>query len=316
MLIHMNRLRLLLVPVLVAAVSGALRAQNPAAPAASDRLLHVTAVAADRQGNPVADLKREDLEVWINGSRIPIETVTNVAPTSGARRGRLIVLLLDDVTVNPFMVPRVKEVARRFVTKLLPEDRMAIVRVGGDTVEFTSDPSRLLKRVDSYNQSAGFVPPEHLGVQVLETVASIARGMSEAPEPRKAIVGIGSGWLFDTPIPPPQIGGEVRREWLDAVRALAVADAHLYVIDPAGVGAMRGAMGNDGFARDAGGHAFTNTNDLAGAADRVLRDGESYYVIIVKDPPVGRGAAVRDLDVRSMRRDVTVRARRIIPSGS
>jgi hypothetical protein len=49
--------------------------------------------------------------------------------------------------------------------------------------------------------------------------------------------------------------------------------------------------------------------------DRVLREIDNYYVISVGDPPVGRGTAVRELDVRSLRRDVTIRARRAIPGG-
>lgn len=301
---------------IAAAAPGVIRAQNPAAGATTpDRLLQINAVAVDRKGNPVTDLKREDLEVWINGYRVPIETLVAVTPATMDRAGRLIVLLLDDVTVDPRMVPRVRDVARRFVNRMLPEDRMAVVLLNGEVMEITSDPSRLLRRIDRYNQTAAFLPPEHLGAQVLTTVASLSRQMTEASERRKAIVAIGSGWLFDTPIPPPQAGREVQREWLDAVRAMAVADVNVYVIDPGGVGVSRAGTGTAGFARDAGGQAFMNTNDLAGAVDRILREADNYYVIGVGDPPVGRAAQVRELDVRSLRRGVTVRARRMIPGG-
>jgi len=40
---------------------------------ASARLL-VDAVAVDRQGRPVTDLKQEDVEVWIGHFRVPIES--------------------------------------------------------------------------------------------------------------------------------------------------------------------------------------------------------------------------------------------------
>lgn len=295
--------------------SGVMRAQNPQATPAPDRLLEISAVALDRKGDPVTDLKREDLEVWINGYRVPIQTVAAVTPQTEDRAGRLIVLLLDDVTVEPRMVPRVREVARRFVTRMRPEDRMAVVLLNGAAVEMSSDPSRLLRRIDAYNQTIAHLQVERLGAQVLTTITSLSQQMGEAPERRKVIVCIGSGWLFDTPIPPAQVGGEVRREWLDAVRAMAVTDVNLYVIDPGGVGTSRAGTGRDGFARDAGGHAFVNTNDLNGAVDRVLREIDDYYVIRVGDPPVGRGTAVRELDVRSLRRDITIRARRAIPGG-
>ena len=312
-LIPMTRV-LLALPLIVVAATGVMRAQNPAA-TTPDRLLQIHAVAVDRKGNAVTDLKREELEVWINGYRIPIETLVGVTPTTQERPGRLIVLLMDDVTVDPRMVPRVREVGRRFVNRMLPEDRMAVVLLNDGVMEITSDSSRLIRRIDGYNQTAGFLPPEHLGAQVLTTITSLSRQMSEASEPRKTIVAIGSGWLFDTPIPPAEAGGEVRREWLDAVRAMAGADITFYVIDPGGVGTSRAGRGTDGFARDAGGQAFINTNDLNGAVDRILREADNYYVIAVGDPPVGRGAGVRELDVRSRRQGVTVRARRAIPAG-
>ena len=296
-------------------MTGLLLALTMMASAAQDsvRQLQIEAVAFDRKGNPVADLKREDVEVWISGYRVPVESISAITPASAERPGRLVVLLLDNLTVEPRMVLRVREVARRFVTRMLPEDRMAVVLLDGGLMEITSDQPKLLGRVDSLNQTGGLVPPDHLGVQVLTTISAVTREMSEGPERRKAIVAIGSGWLFDTPIPPPQVGREVRQEWLDAVRALASADVNLYVIDPTGVGSSRAGTGNDGFARDAGGHAFINTNDLTGAVDRILREADNYYVIRVGDPPVGRGAALRELDVRSKRRDVTIRARRAVP---
>ena len=269
----------------------------------------------DRKGNPVSDLKREDVEVWINGFRVPIQSLVAVTPSADDRTGRLIVLLLDNITIDPRMVPRVKEAARRLVTKMLPEDRMAVVLLNGDVVEITSDSSRLLSRVESYNQTIGLVQPQHLGTQVLTTLSALSLEVSEAPEPRKFIVAVGSGWLLDAPIPPPQVATEVRREWLDAVRAMAMADVHFYVVDPGGVGMAPVGTGKAGFARDAGGHAFINTNDLTGAVDQILREARHYYVISVGDPPVGRKAPLRELDVRSLRGNVTVRARRAILGG-
>ena len=287
-----------------------------AAGTAPPPVLQIQAVAFDRSGNPVTDLKQEEIEVWINGFRVPIQSIAAVTPSADEQAGRLIVLLLDNITIDSRMAPRVRETARRFVTKMLPEDRMAVVLLNGDAVEITADPSRLLSRVESFNQSIGFVTPHHLGTQVLATISALSREVSEAPEPRKFIVAIGSGGLLDTPIPPPQVSTEVRREWLDAVRAMALADVSFYVIDPAGVGTTRAGMGKDGFARDAGGHAFLNTNDLSGAVDQILREARNYYVIAVSDPPVGRNAPLRELDVRSLRRNVTVRARRAITGGS
>ena len=60
----------------------------------------------------------------------------------------------------------------------------------------------------------------------------------ERPGGRKAIVGIGPASLFDTPIPNPIVGRDLRPEWTEAMRATASAGTHFYVIDPGGVGTL------------------------------------------------------------------------------
>ena len=277
--------------------------------------LRIDAVAVDRRGALVTDLAREDLEVWISGRRIPIESVTPATAAAPERDARLIVLLLDDVTIEPAMVIRVRDAARRLVTRLRAGDRMAVARLSGAPLEVTSDPARLQRRIETFNQAGGVIPLDRLGAHLLTTVAGVSREMSEAPERRKAIVAIGSGWLLDTPIPPPQVGPEVRREWTDAVRAMAITDATYYVIDPGGVGSSRVGTGTGGFARESGGHAFINTNDVDAAVARILDEIDRYHEILVADPPFGRTGPLRELDVRSRRQDVTVRARRWLPGG-
>jgi hypothetical protein len=107
-----------------------------------------------------------------------------------------------------------------------------------------------------------------------------------------------------------------RREWIGAMQAMALANVNLYVIDPAGMMVGRADSGTTGFARETGGFAFMSTNDLTGAADKIMREAANYYLIGVGDPPVGRGADLRELDVKVLRRGVTVRSRRTITGGS
>ena len=299
----------LVLSLVVVASSGALALQDPPAPS---RLLHIQASAVDGKGNPVTDLKPSEFEVWIAGYRVPIETVTVVTPST-PDRGRLIVLLLDDITLQPIMVARAREVARRFVDGMQPDDRIGVLMLNSGGMQLTSEPARLRQQIDSFRQSLGVIPVDQLGYQLLTRVAAAARSIVEAPESKKTIVAIGSGWLLDTPVPPAQIGRDVREEWFDAMRALAITDATYYVIDPGGVGSSR--TGSVGMAREAGGHAFVNTNDLDGAVDQILRETDQYYVLSVGDPPVGRKAVLREMEVRVSRRGVTVRAPRSIPGG-
>ncbi len=307
--------RLLVALVTVAAVTLVHGGSQPPAEAqAPAHLLQIDAVAFDRNGNPVADLRQDELEIWINGYRVPIETFVVVTPASQETGGRSIVLILDDVTLHPQLISRVREVARRFVNRMSPGDQMAIVSLNGEGMESTDDRARLFRRIDAYHARAvGVMRIDVIGEQVLRTIASISRQLAEASDVRKTIVGIGAEWLFDRPIPPSVAGRDLGPEWVDAMRAMAFANVNLYVIDPAGVGTSPVTGGSGGFAREAGGHTFSNTNDLNGAADRIMREAGTYYLIGVLDPPIGQQSELRELDVRVLRRGVTVRARRGIP---
>ena len=276
--------------------------------------IHIDAVAVDKNGMPVMDLTPAEVEVWIGHFRVPIESFTVVTPAADPS-GRLTVLVLDDVTLPVQQIPRVREAAKRFVTSMRPEDRMAIVTLDGSSMESTNDSAKLLRMIDTYAaRSAGMMPMDRLGEHVLKNLALLSRQMVEAGGQRKTIVAIGSGWLFDRPIPPAAAGMEPRKEWIGAMQAMAVANVNLYVIDPRGLGATR-ADGN-GFARETGGFAFLANNDLSGAADKIMREAANYYMLGVGDPPVGRGADLREIDVKVLRRGVTVRARHLITGGT
>jgi VWFA-related protein len=274
----------------------------------------IDVVAVDRKGMPVPDLRPGELEVWINRYRVPIESVTVVSLSPDDGGGRSLVLMLDDITLQPAVVPRAREAARHLVDRMSPNDRMAIVTLAGASTDPTSDRARLLRSIDEYHlRASGVMRLDVLSQHVLETIASVSRQLAETSDRKKTIVAIGAPWLFDTPIPPPTVGLDVRKEWTEAMRAMAFAHVNLYVIDPSGVGRSRTAGGTSGFAGETGGYAFINTNDLKGAAERVMREAGSYYVIDVLDPPVGRKSDLRDLDVRVLRRGVSIQARRAIP---
>jgi VWFA-related protein len=307
----------ILISLVLAAAAGSMAAPSQVpAERGSSRIL-IDAVAFDRSGMPVVDLKPEEVEVWIGHFRVPVESFTAVTPATDRGDGRLIVLMMDDVTVPLSLGPRGKDAARRFVNRLLPGDRMAIVTLDGSAMESTDDKTRLLRTIDAMAlQSAGLIPVDRLGEHVLKNIAALSRQMAEASDQRKTIVAIGSGWLFDRPIPPPAVGMDVRKEWIAAMQAMALANVNLYVIDPAGLANTRAESGGNGFARETGGFAFMGTNDINGAVDRILRESANYYLLGVGDPPVGRGADLRELDVRVLRRGVTARARKTIVGGS
>ena len=274
----------------------------------------IEAVAIDRNNRPVLDLTKDELEVWIGSYRVPIESLEVVTPASETSGGRLIVLLLDDVILPLQLVPRAREAAKRFVNRMGPDDEMAVVMLSGGGMEPTSARAALLRRLDTYNvRPTSLMRFDELGAHVLTTIDALARQLAEAPDRRGTIVGIGVSWVFDRPIPPPSIARDLRQEWTAAMRTLALARANFYVIEPAGVGMSPPGAGSGGFAEATGGHLFVNTNDLTGAADQIMRETANYYRLTVGDPPVGRKADLRELDVRARRGGVSIRAREWLP---
>jgi len=279
--------------------------ETPRGPAPSLRL---DVVAITSAGVPVTDLRPSEFEVWISGYRVPISDVFAPMP----ERGRTVVLLLDNTAVGPVLAPRIKEAARLFVKRMSPGDRMAVVTLQGGAMVSTDDRARLMQAIDDYHVQGFPFRLEDAGEHVLKTIESLARQMPETSEGRKTIVAIGAGWMFDTPMPPPGLR-DLQREWVAAMRSMAATNTSLYVIDPAGVGVTRGSGaygGASGFARESGGHAFLNTNDTEGVVERIWAEAGAYYVLAMENPPVQRTADLREVEVKVLRKGVTVRARR------
>lgn len=281
---------------------------------AQPRLLTIDFVAVDKNGLTVPDLRPGEVEVWIGQFRAPVQQMTVVTPEADERGGRVIVLLLDDMTLSLDAMPRAREAARLFVTKMAGNDRVTVLTMTGANMEATGERARLLRAIDAYSvRATPVMRSDTLGRHVLDTLAHISTQLIEAPGRRKTIVAIGSGWLFDRPLPPPIAGQDLLPEWVQAMSAMARSHVNLYVIDPSGLGRSRVDGGQEGFARETGGHAFLNTNDLNGAAERILRESANFYMVDVPDPPVGGKADLRPLELKSLRKGVTLRARHAIP---
>jgi VWFA-related protein len=287
----------------------AVEPQTPAPPTRSNLWLDVTALG--RHDAPVTDLKPGEFEVWISGYRIPIADVVAVTPEGG--ESRTVVVILDDAAVPLALVPRVREAARLLVDKLAPGDRMAVIALNGGVMEITDDRSKLLGAIDKYTVRSFPFRIEDAGEHVLQTVTNLAGKLAELSDRRKAIVAIGAGWLFDTPLPPPGLR-DLSQQWVAAMRAMASTHTVLYVIDPGGLGAAPSGYfgGAAGFSRETGGHAFLNTNDFRGAVDRIWQETGSYYLLGVANPPIRRTADLREVEVKVLRPGVTVRSRREI----
>jgi VWFA-related protein len=309
-------MRLVLAFALAVSAAGFTQSQQKPPERGPDQLW-IDAVFVDGRGNVITDIRRDEVEVWIGHFLAPIEDFISVTPANDAGRGgRFIVLLLDDITTPLDQVPRVKDVARHIVSRMEPTDHVAIVTLNGSAMESTGDRTPLFRAIDSYNvRAVGVIRPEDLGAQVLNTMGALAEQLGKAGDQRKTILAIGRSDFFDRPIRP-YGGRDLKPEWMAAMRAMAQANATLYVIDSSTVGTrFLPDSGDAGFAHATGGQAFIGLNDLDGAADKVMTDASNYYLIGVKAPPVGKTANLRELQIKVKRKGVIVRAREAVSGG-
>ncbi|HVZ21560.1 MAG TPA: VWA domain-containing protein [Vicinamibacterales bacterium] len=163
--------------------AGVLSAQQPA-PSASEpppvtfraevNYVEVDAFVTDQQGHLVTDLTQNDFEVLEDGKpqkissfslvNIPIEKAERplfagkpIEPdvqTNQHLDGRIYLIVLDDLHIDPTRAPRVKAAARRFIQQNFGvNDLAAVVYTGGrgnDSQDFTNDPQLQLKSIDRF----------------------------------------------------------------------------------------------------------------------------------------------------------------------
>lgn len=135
----------------------------------------VDTIVTDAMGNFVGGLSKDDFEVREDGKPQTIEIFSvldiplerrdrfllldrpipnDVRSNRDAFAGRLYVILLDDLNINPLRTAQTKTLARRFVEKNLgANDVAAVVYTSGRTdaiQEFTGDPQLLLAAIDKF----------------------------------------------------------------------------------------------------------------------------------------------------------------------
>jgi hypothetical protein len=125
-----------------ALVPGLLLAQQPIFRAQVD-LVAVDTQVIDRDGAPIGNLAAKNFQVWINGQvrrvvsadliQYPLAVPRSIVPSFFEQpdlvrsdvpevRGRIIVLVIDEMSFSAQALPRVIDTAKRFLTTLPPDD--------------------------------------------------------------------------------------------------------------------------------------------------------------------------------------------------
>ena len=202
------------IAVLIAALAGAagLRAQQPQPPEPPPIFrvqvdaIELDAFVTDAQGNPVTDLTIDDFELFEDGRRqtiaslsqvnIPIERVERplfspreIEPdvhTNSGPEGRLYVIALDEV--RPDLALRTRHFLRRFIEQhFAANDVAALVYVGrgraSDAQDFTSSRRLLLNAIDKFGGGFPSDPVPASGIDLPapgQSVNSEAEGLTRA----------------------------------------------------------------------------------------------------------------------------------------
>ncbi|MEX2272582.1 MAG: VWA domain-containing protein [Vicinamibacterales bacterium] len=151
-------------------ISGALLAQQRFTSGTSLLVLDVSVL--DRDGNPVPDLRPEDLVVTLNGQTQPVRTMvflTTYSTKANATRGggfpvspspaapassssepdpRLFVVMVDDLSIAPTQSKGLLVAAERFVDSIPPRDWVGLATTSGmETVNPSADRAALLAKL-------------------------------------------------------------------------------------------------------------------------------------------------------------------------
>lgn len=338
---------------------------------ATTRLVQLTVVVQDGNGQPVKDLKQADFAVLDQGApqKIsffslessgksnlgPLQAEPGVVSNIGERRlatsGAVTAILLDVLNTDFSDLAYARQQLLQFLGKAGPGDVVALYALGQELTvvqDFTNDPSRLMKtlaanpkkRIESLVDksdpaSLGYFQYDDPTIRTVKALTTIAHHMSGLPG-RKNLIWISAGLPAVLGLADAVAGGgnagaggtgalklggtplsSIRnfdKELWDAIRAMNNADVAVYPIDARGLmvtgGGNAGIFTMQQLARQTGGKAFVNANDLSGAIRRVIDDSQVSYRLAYYPTSVRGDNSFHTVTVRTNRPGLTVQCRR------
>lgn len=305
------------------------------------RLLAVDFVVVDAQGQPVRDLRADDVTLRIDGRKRPIRsleyvslvdapvpvTLTPALPPYGSNAasdtGRSVVLIIDRETIRPGGEVAMKAQINAFLRGLGARDRVALLTLpyGGLKVDFTTEHHRISLGLGSITGQAPALETESDGscrtgatlVALRGTLDDLRGG--EAPVAVVLFSGQMSAPMGVISLKSqPEVGRcAVRPEYFKQVSTSAAgARVQFFIIQPdlsvvegnrAGLEHLSGVTGGP-LMYLAGG-----TGASASALSRVARETSGYYIARVEPESSETAGALRGLNVSVARSHVLVRHR-------
>jgi VWFA-related protein len=300
--------RLLALALAVSGVVAAVVIVRAAQSADSPYLVELDAVVVDDSGRSVTGLRQEDFQVKEDGRPVDLKTFDAVADRGDGGRGvaRSIVLLLDDSGIGAGNTLSIQSIARMFVSSMAAPDEFSVVRLNNRRDEAFGDRLEALMRISEYKSDAlPFFGRETIE-NALKVFARVSRTLEPIEQRRKALVCIGVPDVCSM-MEPASRASILWRYWVDAMGAMARANATLYSLEPNGVPGSAKPI-NGSIADATGGEVFRNTSDITRLIDIVRRDTGNYYLLGYW--PSASKSELHSIEVKVNKRGLRVRARR------
>ena len=314
----------------------------------------VTVRVLDGRRKPVTNLGPEDFSVLVDGTRRPILTLItetaegptqprapwmrDVSPdiaTNTRERPRLVVIILDDaLTPDLFTQKTAKEVARKAVDQLGPNDLAAIVFTldNRQPQDFTADRNRLNAAIERLQ--IGAAPRDgalwgYANTQSLKTIRETVRFLANVPDLKSLVlyVTVGPGTDPSKPMRSGFTGSEfganeeaLRQEqaFASALSGLQTSAVPVYAICTLGlIGPTTAPIGLNvpariiyqnlrNFSESTGGRAVVANNMPARLVPELFAENTFYYTLAYQaDGPLDDGR-FRGFEVRVNRPGLTI----------
>jgi len=287
-------------------LAGFIPVQKQPEPQPSIDLVTLDISVVDGKGKPVSGLTLGDFIVREDGHRVDIETFEEVTPTRGNREdsARSIIVLLDDLAVQAQAAPVIKSAAEVLLRNIPLGDDVAVVRMRNRDDEPFGDRRLAEARIAEYRTSTDPFVDTSTIEQALDRIGSIASQVESVDGRRKMVVCVGTPVICNIQEPIRTAPRQVYPKWVGALAAMARANIGFYSIVPARVSLRTG-----GLPQFTGGEGFASNYDIGPAIDRILQDGNHYYMAGYWPPP-GKPRELHSISVQTARKGLKVRVRR------
>ena len=298
-----------LATVIVAAFLAAnLVSQRPQPAPSEVDLVELDLVALDRNGQPVTDLRQDEITIKEDGREVELRAFSKVTAlgSTGPDDARIVVLLMDDIGVPITGTSPMQQIAPVLLAPLGQGDELSVVRLASRSDEAFGDLTTARDRIDGYRGGAVPFSRRDTPETMLKAITRISRQLESIDHKRKVILCLGLPSVCDVTEPALAGNNPIWPAWVAALGAAARANVSLYIVDPTGARGGLNTWGS-GLVQLTGGRVFAHENNFAPAGEAIWREAGHYY--LASYWPAASKHDLHSIDVSVSRKGVQVHAR-------